>query len=325
MIPTAVPSTFLFCPGNRPDRYDKALHSGAPGIIIDLEDAVPEADKASARRDAFAWLTGLGEGSLDGAGNGSGDVSRDGSAAESRDGSGKGAADRSGYPSGNRFGSAVRPCIALRIGSPATPAGLEDLYAFVHAPAMSALHTIVLPKVADATEVRLLASQLLRSSPALRLMPLIETPEGVRSVAAIAQAHPAVSSIGFGAADYCVEAGIAFEWEALLHVRSRLAFDCAGAGIGLLDVPYLDLADDAGLRLECTRVKALGFLGKLAIHPSQVAPIMQSFAPSAAQAAWASRVVAGFEAAGRRACTVDGKMVDEPVYLQALRIAQCAA
>lgn len=313
MTQPVVPSTFLFCPGNRPDRYDKALRSGAPGIIIDLEDAVPEADKASARRDAFAWLAALGTDAADPSSRtGSGVAGSDGVRVEAA-ASDPGRSDRSS-----------RPLIALRIGSPTTPAGLEDLYAFVHAGPMPALHTIVLPKVADATEVRLLASQLLRAAPALRLMPLIETPEGVRSVAAIARAHPAVSCIGFGAADYCVEAGIAFAWEALLHVRSRLVFDCAGTGVGLLDVPFLDLADDAGLRQECARVKALGFLGKLAIHPSQVVPILQSFAPGPAEAAWARRVVAGFESAGRRACTVDGKMVDEPVYLQALRITQRA-
>ena len=310
--PAVVPSTYLFCPGNRPDRYDKALRSGAPGIIIDLEDAVPEADKASARRDAFAWLAGLGgvEALRGSAGA---------STASSADGS-------SGIPGSDPVGStrSTRPVVALRISSPTTPAGLEDLYAFVHAAPMPALHTIVLPKVADGTEVRLLASQLLRAAPALRLMPLIETPEGVRAVAGIARSHPSVSCIGFGAADYCVEAGIAFAWEALSHVRSRLAFDCAGTGVGLLDVPFLDLADDAGLRQECGRVKALGFIGKLAIHPAQVASILQSFAPSPAEAAWAGRVVAGFEAAGRRACTVDGKMVDEPVYLQALRITQRA-
>ncbi|WP_296556776.1 aldolase/citrate lyase family protein, partial [Pigmentiphaga sp.] len=59
MTHPVVPSTFLFCPGNRPDRYDKALRGGAPGVIIDLEDAVPLADKAAARRDALAWLAAL--------------------------------------------------------------------------------------------------------------------------------------------------------------------------------------------------------------------------------------------------------------------------
>lgn len=304
-----VPATFLFCPGNRPDRYDKALRSGAPGIIIDLEDAVPDADKTSARRDAFAWLAGRA-------------ALRDSGAASKA----SSANNTSDVPGSDPVGSnrLTRPVVALRISSPMTPAGLEDLYAFVHAEPMPALHAIVLPKVADATEVRLSASQLLRAAPALRLIPLIETPQGVQSVAEIARAHPAVAAIGFGAADYCVEAGIAFAWEALLHVRSRLAFDCAGTDVPLLDVPFLDLADDAGLRDECARVKALGFAGKLAIHPSQVAPILQSFAPSPAEAAWADRVVAGFEAAGRRACTVDGKMVDEPVYLNALRITRRA-
>ena len=277
MTMNVVPSTYLFCPGNRPDRFQKALQSGAPGIIIDLEDAVPESEKDTARRDTLTWL-------------------------------------------GTLVPAVDGPQVALRISSPTSPSGLEDLYAVVHSGALPALHTLVLPKVADASEVRILAAQLLRGAPQRRLIPLIETPGGVRAVSAIAQAHPAVSAIGFGAADFCVEAGVAFEWEALLQVRSRLVFDCAGTGVGLLDVPYLDLADDDGLRRECARVKALGFLGKLAIHPRQVAAIVESFAPGASELAWAAKVVAGFEAAGHQACAIDGRMVDEPVYLSALRI-----
>jgi citrate lyase subunit beta/citryl-CoA lyase len=50
------PFSYLFVPGNRHDRFDKALASGADAIIIDLEDAVVAEDKASARDQIRAWL-----------------------------------------------------------------------------------------------------------------------------------------------------------------------------------------------------------------------------------------------------------------------------
>lgn len=50
------PTTWLFCPANRPDRYAKAFASGAPGVVIDLEDAVPLAEKETARSSLLQWL-----------------------------------------------------------------------------------------------------------------------------------------------------------------------------------------------------------------------------------------------------------------------------
>ncbi|MDQ3790253.1 MAG: CoA ester lyase [Actinomycetota bacterium] len=50
------PVTGLYVPGNRPDRFDKAVATGADLVILDLEDAVPPADKASARESVAAWL-----------------------------------------------------------------------------------------------------------------------------------------------------------------------------------------------------------------------------------------------------------------------------
>src|ERR1700687_2061748 len=58
------PFSYLFVPGNRPERFDKALSSGADAIVIDLEDAVAADDKALAREHIGAWLnaqTDVGE------------------------------------------------------------------------------------------------------------------------------------------------------------------------------------------------------------------------------------------------------------------------
>ena len=50
------PVSYLFVPGNRPERFNKALSSGADVVIIDLEDAVPDADKSYARDETRHWL-----------------------------------------------------------------------------------------------------------------------------------------------------------------------------------------------------------------------------------------------------------------------------
>ena len=55
VAPSYLPSTYLFVPGNRPDRFDKALASRAGAVIVDLEDAVTPADKAAARAAILAW------------------------------------------------------------------------------------------------------------------------------------------------------------------------------------------------------------------------------------------------------------------------------
>ncbi|MBC7630904.1 CoA ester lyase [Aeromicrobium sp.] len=51
--------TYLYVPGNRPDRFDKAVTVGADGVVIDLEDAVAWSDKMSARSAVAGWLTDL--------------------------------------------------------------------------------------------------------------------------------------------------------------------------------------------------------------------------------------------------------------------------
>jgi citrate lyase subunit beta/citryl-CoA lyase len=54
---TAAPRSYLFVPGNRPDRYAKAIAAGADAVIVDLEDAVPAGEKAAARTALAAWLS----------------------------------------------------------------------------------------------------------------------------------------------------------------------------------------------------------------------------------------------------------------------------
>ena len=66
---------------------------------------------------------------------------------------------------------------------------------------------------------------------------------------------------------------IEMTWEGLVYGRSRVAHAGATAGIDVVDVPYLDFKNLDGMREEANAVKRLGFTGKAAVHPSQIAPL----------------------------------------------------
>jgi (S)-citramalyl-CoA lyase len=99
---------------------------------------------------------------------------------------------------------------------------------------------------------------------------------------------------------------------------------CAAVGILAVDQPYIDFANAAGLEEECRRTKALGFVGKLAIHPSQIEGIHRSYRPTAEQVARARRIVAVYDAAGGNVANLEGQMIDVPIYRSALRVLQLA-
>ncbi len=127
-------------------------------------------------------------------------------------------------------------------------------------------------------------------------------------------------ALGFGGADLAADLRSAFTWEALLWGRSRLVQAAAGRGIGLLDVPYMDIKDTEGLSAECARIKALGYTGKLAIHPGQVEAIAMAFTPTAEEIEHAQGTLDAYNAAAGGVCTYRGKMIDEPVVATARQV-----
>jgi citrate lyase beta subunit len=266
-------TSLLFTPGTRPDRFEKAPASGADGIIIDWEDAVPAPDKDRVRAETIAWLQQHG-----------------------------------------RVG-ALPFVTTLRVNDLRSAHGRADLDA-LNAAALR-LDAVVLPKVESAAEVHLAARKLFGEP---RLVCLIETVLGVRFAAEIAAASPQVAAIAFGGFDLSAETGGDPTWDALLWPRTQVVHAAASAGVLALDQPFIDLANQAGLADECTRVRALGFVGKLAIHPKQCATIQAAFQPTQAQVARARRIVAEFEATKGNVAAIDGQMIDVPMYRSAQRV-----
>jgi len=178
----------------------------------------------------------------------------------------------------------------------------------------------MLPKVETADEVRLVDQVLTAATRPIGLHVIIESNAGLDAAQAIGQATPSLRSLLFGAVDMSAELGCALDFTSLHYPRSRVVHATARGGLDAIDVPYLDLEDLDGLRRECELVRALGFTGKAAIHPTQLPVINDVFTPSAAEIAQARKIIDAFETAPDGLPVVDGKLVEEPVVRRMRRV-----
>jgi citrate lyase beta subunit len=210
-----------------------------------------------------------------------------------------------------RKGLTADQAAGVRINNAHTSAGLRDLLAL--AESRAAPDFVLLPKVESAFEVLLAARHLAGTQASIPLVCAVESARGLDAAIDIACASPRVRALSLGGADLAVDLRADASWESLLFARSRLAQAAAAAGVGLLDSPHFDLSDDEGLADSSRRVKALGFTGRLAVHPRQVPVIQSAFMPTPDEVARAERIVAALDAAGGNVCELDGQMVEGPI------------
>ncbi len=213
--------------------------------------------------------------------------------------------------------NADEPESILRINSIRTAAGLADLQAVLVA--STPPPALMLPKVKNAEELRLY-DDLLAPHPHIQFHVIIETNEGLEDCYAIAHASQRVASLLFGGVDLAADLRLAFNWEGLLYGRSRVVHAAASAGLDVLDVPYLNFSDTAGLEAEAEASKRLGFTGKAAVHPGQIGIINRCFSPTPAQIAEAKQVVAAFADQESGVVVVGGKLIERPVLRTMHRI-----
>jgi citrate lyase subunit beta / citryl-CoA lyase len=107
------------------------------------------------------------------------------------------------------------------------------------------------------------------------------------------------------------------------HARVMCTLVASAAGLDAMDTVYTDIADLAGLRRECEEAVAMGFSGKISIHPSQIEVINDVFTPATAVVDEARELVAAFEEHRRHgvyAFRFKGQMVDAPHLTRALKL-----
>jgi (S)-citramalyl-CoA lyase len=210
------------------------------------------------------------------------------------------------------------PC-ALRINTPTTRVGLDDLQALLSSAANP--DYLILPKCGSSALIELVQTLLREAGKLTEVIALIETAKGVAALDEIVGGGIKPAALLFGAADMAADLGAETAWEPLLLIRSRIVQAAATAEIAVLDSPYFEIANADGLKRETKASASLGFHGKCAIHPAQIATINQVLTPTAEEVSKARQILLVNQ---RGAGSVDHQMVDEAVARKARLILERA-
>lgn len=209
--------------------------------------------------------------------------------------------------------------VHVRINSLDGPWAAADLTALGALPGLGGLR---LPKITSAAEVRSVVDTVADGGRAAApaLYPLLESALGVENAYAVASADPAVRGIALGEADLRADLGITGE-EGLSWPRVRAVVAARAAGLAPpAQSVYPDVRDLDGLAASCRRGRALGLLGRAAIHPRQLPVIERAFMPGDAEIAAARETVEAAEATPGAIALPDGRFVDPAVVASAVRV-----
>ena len=203
--------------------------------------------------------------------------------------------------------------VAIRVNGLDTAWSRDDIAAASGA----APHAILLPKVESAATVREFESLLAAGgAPAETTMWfMIETPLGVLRAEEIAGASNRAACFVMGTNDLTkdIQAIHTATRESMLTSLSLCILAARAHGLAILDGVHNELQDEDGFRQACNQARALGMDGKTLIHPRQIAPCNEAFAPSDAELESAHKIVAAFaeaEAEGKGVVVVDGRLIE---------------
>ncbi|MBI4005913.1 MAG: CoA ester lyase [Gammaproteobacteria bacterium] len=278
----------LAVPGSNPGMFEKAAKSETDYIFLDCEDAVVPDDKPQARKNIIQALNEIDWG------------------------------DKT---------------MSVRINGLDTHYMYRDVVDIVEQ-AGERLDTILIPKVGTPSDVYVVDCLLTQIETVKGLKKrigiecLIETALGGANVMAIAQSSKRLEALHFGVADYAAsmrarttnigglnpdyncDGAMADQWHAALV---NMATACRAFGLRAIDGPFGDFNDPEGYRAAAKRVAALGYEGKWAIHPSQIALANEVMSPPEKEVTRARRILEALQEAakaGKGAAQLDGKMID---------------
>ena len=282
--------SFLFAPGNHARRTEKAFTLGADAVILDLEDAVPPAEKPAARQMVSAALA-------------------------------RPRACR-GYVRVNAMGTPW--CYADLVGT--VGPGVDGVV-LPKVESAADLHAIDW-LVANLERDRGLEPGTLDLLPILETAAGLQRVDRILQARSLRpySGRWRVRRVAFGGVDYArdLELRPSLDEPELADARARVVLASRGAGLEPpVDSPWLHFKDAGGFARALERSRRHGFQGRICIHPEQVAVVNAAYSPSAEEVAMAVRIVAAFreaEAKGSAAIQVDGQMIDYPVVHQAERL-----
>ena len=273
----------LSVPGSNVKMLEKSASSGVDHVFLDLEDACAPNQKVSARSNVIDALNELD------------------------------------------WGNTVR---CVRINDTGTQWCHDDIISVVEGAADN-LDTIMLTKPFDASDV-LFADKLLTQlelklglQKKIGLELLIEEALGLQNVEEIAASTPRLEAMVFGMGDYSASQGMDFDamWggdykypgDVFHYAKFRVAMAARAQGIDTIDGPYANIGNENGYRDSCFQARALGMVGKWALHPRQIPHAQELFTPKQAKIDEARKLTAAYresEAKGEGAVMIDGKFAD---------------
>ena len=181
--------------------------------------------------------------------------------------------------------------------------------------------SIIIPKVESPDQVTYVVDRI---PVAIPIIAMIETAKAVMNIKEIAT-MPSLVALCFGAEDYIASVGGVRTQSnhEVAYARSVVPMCASVFSLQALDMVYVNFKDDAGLRAETRTALELGYNGKTAIHPNQIAPINETFTPSQEEIDRAQKLLNAFnenQAKGAGAFAFEGKMVDMPVIRAAQNV-----
>lgn len=282
--------SMLFVPGDRPERFSKAVTSGADAVILDLEDAVAPAQRPKAREAIGAFL-----------------------ASSSRTlplwvrinpvQSGEALADLTAVVAGRPDGIVL----------PKARSGADVLQLEHWLQALEATHGH------PSGGIRVIPMVTETAGALLHMATFVPTPPRVMGMTW--GAEDLATELGAGG-----NRDADGNYEAPYQLASSLClYAAAAAGVAAIDTVDTEIKDLAAVERRARVSRRAGYTAKLAIHPAQIAALHAAFTPSEAEIVQAERVLAAFaQAPASGAFMVDGKLVDRPHVLQAERVIAAA-
>lgn len=214
--------------------------------------------------------------------------------------------------------------LVVRVNGLDTPWGEADLAA-VSAGTVRP-HAVLAPKVSTPADVAAYAARLPQG---VDLWIMVETCASLFTLDRLAASGGPLTALVVGSNDLVKEMRCRVDAERR-PLQAALSLTVAAGrafGLSVLDGVWNDIADLAGLEVQCRQGVEFGFDGKTLIHPDQVAAANRAFSPDPEEVAWAQIVAAAFktaESAGKGVLRVEGRMVERLHLEQALRLLEIA-
>jgi len=294
--------TLLFIPGNNKRFLEKSRLLYPDILCFDLEDSVPISEKSIAREMIIQSLSNNNH-----------------------------SLNRIDINTNNKIDNANHkyknlPQLFVRINSFESGLYEQDLDSVI----CESLDGIVIPKVnsdselEEITEIIETIEKKQNLQKTIRLIPSIESSQGVVNSYHIAKYNSRICSLLFGVFDYLYDMKLDYDNEGIeySYARAKIPVDARAAGIPALDSIWQKVDDLDGLQRDAKTAKKLGYAGKSIIHPKHIEPVHNVFVPSQNEIEWAKKVISTLNEIQqhgdkRGAFKVDGKMIDAVHFKQA--------